>query len=314
MTNKESTREVSGKSLLELGALHSDLVVLGGDLNKSTFANLFGNEYPTRFFDFGPSEQNIISAAAGMASYGKIPVVSTFAVFATSRPYDQLRVNVSQSGLNVKVVATHSGILTGEDGISAHSIEDIALMCALPGFTVIVPADATETEQVMRVAIETNGPFYIRLSRPATPVIHDKNNTFTLGKAEILQEGTEVSIIACGIMVSTALDAAKELEYSHGIKCKVINMATLKPIDEEAILAAANETGAIVTAEEHYKFGGLTSIVSQIVSGGTPVPIESVSLKGYAESGSPDQLLTKYNLSTEDIIKAVHRVVARKQP
>ena len=173
MVDKASTREVSGKTLLELGEHHPNLVVLGGDLNKSTFTNLFGAKYPERFFDFGPAEQNIVSVAAGLAASGKIPVVSTFVVFATSRPYDQLRVSVSQPRLNVKVVATHGGIITGEDGMSAHGIEDIAIMCALPGFTVVVPADAVETAHVIRTVVETEGPFYVRLSRPATPVIHE---------------------------------------------------------------------------------------------------------------------------------------------
>ena len=311
MVDTASTREVSGKTLLELGEQRRDLVVLGGDLNKSTFANLFGAKYPDRFFDFGPAEQNIVSVAAGLAASGKIPIVSTFAVFATSRPYDQIRVGVSQPRLNVKVVATHSGIITGEDGVSAHAIEDIALMCALPEFTVVVPADALETAQVIRVCVETEGPFYIRLSRPVTPVIHENRSDFVLGRAEKVRDGSDATIIACGIMVNAALEAAKELAAS-GITCRVLNMATIKPLDEEAVISAARETGAVVTSEEHYILGGLSSMVSQVVSREIPVPMESVALKGYAESGSADQLLAKYHLTPQDVSEAVRKAVSRK--
>ena len=311
MVEKVETRVVAGKALLELGEDHPNLVVLGGDLNKSTHATMFGARYPDRFFDFGPAEQNIMSVAAGFAASGKIPVVSTFAVFATSRPYDQLRVSISQPRLNVKVVATHSGIITGEDGMSAHSIEDIAIMCALPGFSVVVPADAAETPGVIKTAVETDGPFYIRLSRPATPLIHKNGSKFVLGKAETLREGGDATIIACGIMVSAALEAAEELAKG-GIACRVLNMATLKPLDEEAIINAAGETGAIVTAEEHYVLGGLGSLVSQVVAGASPVPVEVVALKGYAESGAPEELLAKYHLTSKDVEKAVQKAVGRK--
>ena len=254
MAETASTREVAGQTLAELGAEFPDLVVLGGDLNVSTFAFLFGDKYPDRFFDFGPAEQNIVSVAAGMASSGKIPVVSTFAVFSTSRPHDQLRVGVSQPRLNVKVIATHSGIITGEDGVSAHSIEDLALMCALPEFTVVVPADGPEAVRAVRSAVATQGPFYVRLSRSATPVVHPQDYDFRLGKAETMREGDDAAIVACGIMVGVALDAAETLA-AEGISCRVLNMATVKPLDERAVVVAARETGAIVTAEEHYVDG-----------------------------------------------------------
>ena len=296
---------------MELAEDHPQLVVLGGDLNISTFTHLFGAKYPDRFFDFGPAEQNIVSVAAGFAASGKTPVVSTFAVFATSRPYDQLRVGVSQPRLNVKLVATHSGISAGEDGVSAHGIEDIALMCALPAFTVVVPADAVEAAQAVRAAVETDGPFYVRLSRPPTPVVHKDGGSFVLGKAERLRDGRDATIIACGIMVNSALEAAKELE-ADGVDCRVLNMATVKPLDQTAIVEAARETGAIVTAEEHYILGGLSSMVSQVVAREKPVPIESVALDGYAESGTPEQLLAKYHLSPEDVKKAARKVVSRK--
>ena len=311
MAEKVSTREISGKTLVELGEEYPDLVVLGGDLNKSTFTNLFGAKYPNRFFDFGPAEQNMVSVAAGMAASGKIPVVSTFTVFATSRPHDQLRVGVSQPRLNVKLVATHGGIITGEDGMSAHGIEDIAIISALPAFTVIVPSDAVETIQATRTAIESEGPFYIRLSRPATHVIHDTGYKFVLGKAETVMEGGDATIIACGIMVHAALVAAQQLA-GEGISCRVLNMATLVPLDGQSVVRAARETGALVTAEEHYVLGGLGSMVSQAVAREAPVPIESVALRGYAESGTAEQLLAKYHLTPDDVEIAVRKVLERK--
>lgn len=311
MTETASTREVAGRTLVDLGKDHPELVVLGGDLNKSTFVNLFGAKFPDRFFDFGPAEQNIVSVAAGMAASGKVPVVSTFAVFSTARPFDQLRLSVSQPNLNVKVVATHAGIITGEDGMSAHAIEDVALMCALPNMTVIVPADGVETAQVIKTVVETEGPFYVRLSRPATPVIHDNGYTFVLGKAERVREGRDVSVIACGIMVDAALQAAESLAR-QGIQCRVLNMATVKPLDEDSVLSAAVDTGAVVTAEEHYVNGGLGSLVSQFLSTHAPVPVESVALRGYAESGTADELLTKYHLRASDVEEAVRTAVSRK--
>ena len=306
-----STRQAAGETLAELGEEFPDLVVLGGDLNKSTFASLFGAKYPHRFFDFGPAEQNIVSVAAGMAASGKIPVVSTFAVFATSRPYDQLRVGVAQPRLNVKVVASHAGITIGEDGTSAQAIEDMAIMCALPGFTVIAPADAAETVHAVRAAVETDGPFYIRVSRPSTPVVHVNGCRFALGKAEMLSEGRDATVIGCGIMVNASIEAAREL-VRDGITCRVLNMATVKPLDEEAVVKAARETGAIVTAEEHYVVGGLASLVSQVVCREAPVPVESVALRGYAESGTPEQLLSKYHLTSKDVADAVRKATRRK--
>ena len=306
-----STREAGGRALAELGAEYPHLVVLGGDLNKSTFANMFGAEYPDRFYDFGPAEQNIVSVAAGMAASGKIPVVSTFAVFASSRPYDQLRVGVSQPGLNVKVVVTHAGIITGEDGVSAHSVEDLAIMCALPTFSVIVPADSVEAAQAVKAAVQTDGPFYVRLSRPATPVVHDDGFEFVLGVAEEVRQGDDVAVIACGIMVQSALEAAEKLSGS-GISCRVLNMATLKPLDDGAILKAAQETGAIVTAEEHLVAGGLGSMVASVLGRVLPTPMECVGLEGYAESGAPQALLAKYHLTSEDIVSAVRKVIDRK--
>ena len=305
------TREAFGQTLLELGHQDQSIVVLGGDLNVSTFANLFGEEFPERFFDLGPAEQNIMSMAAGFASSGKTAFATTFAVFGTSRAYDQIRIGIAQAGANVKIVCTHAGILTGEDGISAQSIEDLALMCALPGFRVIVPADGPETVAAVRVAAREPGPFYIRLSRPPTSVVHADGFTFRLGKAETLRSGNDAAIIACGIMVAAALEAAENMAKT-GIQCRVINMATLQPLDQEAVAQAAAETGAIVTAEEHYVHGGLGSLVVQTTGRTNPVPVEMVALDRYAESGHPEQLLVKYGLTASDVERAVRHAVARK--
>lgn len=306
-----STRETFGHTLVELGKTDPNIVVLGGDLNKSTFASLFGQEFPDRFFDLGAAEQNMMSMAAGFALSGKVPFANTFAVFGTSRPHDQIRVGIAQPHANVKIVCTHAGITVGEDGISAQSIEDIALMCALPGFTVIVPADAPEAAEAVRVAAREAGPFYIRLSRSATTVVHDDRFRFRLGRAETMRQGADVTIIACGIMVAAALEAAERLAAT-GVDCRVINMATLKPLDEEAVARAAAETGAIVTAEEHYLHGGLGSLVSQTVAKTHPVPVEVVAQDRYAESGKPEQLLVKYGLSVSDVEAAARKALQRK--
>ena len=307
-----STRETYGRTLLELAEGYPEIVVLGGDLNVSVFTHLWRDKYPDRFFDFGPAEQNIIGVGAGLAASGKIPFVSTFAVFGVGRPFDQLRVLVAQPHLNLKLVCTHAGILTGEDGMSAHAIEDLALTCSLAGFTVVVPADAIETAQAVRAAVGTDGPFYIRLARAATPVIHDQSYRFTLGRAGTMREGRDLTIIATGIMVSVALDAA-ELLAGSGIQARVVNMHTLKPIDEEAILAAARETGAVVTAEEHYIHGGLGSIVAQVLGRRQPVPMEIVALQGYSVSGKAEELMARCGLDAEHLRAACETVLRRKR-
>ena len=305
-----ATREAFGRTLLELGKSHPDVVVLGGDLNVSTLAYMFAKEFPDRFFDLGPAEQNMMSMASGFAMSGKVPFASTFAVFGTGRPYDQIRINIAQMNANVKIVCTHAGLLTGEDGISAQSIEDIALMCALPGFNVVVPSDGPETEAAVRLAADKKGPFYIRLSRPAIPVLHPNGAEFTLGKAETLRSGNHLAVIACGIMVSTALEAADTLSR-EGIEARVVNMSTLQPLDLDAV-ADACRTGAIVTAEEHYIHGGLGSLVSQAAAGIQAVPIETVAVRGYAESGKPQELFDKYGLAASDVANAARRVLGRK--
>ena len=306
-----STRETFGRTLLEIADEHPEIVVLGGDLNVSVFTHLWRDQYPERFFDFGPAEQNMVGVGAGLAASGKTPFVATFAVFGVGRPFDQLRVLVAQAHLNVKLVCTHAGILTGEDGMSAHGIEDIALACSLSGFTVVCPADSVEAAQAVRAAAKTDGPFYIRLSRANTPVIHDSDYQFKLGEAEVVRQGSDLAIVGTGVMVSVGLDTAELLEQ-EGISARVINVHTLSPIDEAAILAAARDTGAIVTAEEHLSHGGLGSIVAQVVGQGSPVPLEMVALRGYSESGTANELMAKAGLTAEAVRDAAKRAVQRK--
>jgi transketolase len=306
-----STRDAYGQTLVELGRKNPNIVVLDADLSSATMTKYFAKEFPDRFFNCGIAEQNMVGIAAGLARSGKIPFASTFAVFLPGRCFDQVRMSISQPGLNVKLAATHSGITVGEDGISHQAIEDLALICSFPAFTVIVPADAVEAGQAVRVASETFGPFYIRLGRPKIPVIYSQDYKFEIGKAVSLRQGKDVTIIAIGLMVKAALDAAANLE-SQGIECSVLNMSTLQPIDQDAIIQAAVDTGAIVTAEEHLLNGGLGSIVARIVAKNKPVPMEFVGIKGYAMSGKPAELLEKYGLTSKGIQEAVARVVKRK--
>jgi transketolase len=307
-----STRETYGKTLVELGRQNTDIVVLDGDLSPSTMAIFFAREFPNRFFNCGLEEQNMVSIAAGLAASGKIVFVSSFAIFASCRCFDQLRLCLSQPELNVKIVATHGGITVGEDGTSHHAIEDLALYCALPGFTVVVPADAIEAAEAIRVAANEHGPFYIRLSRPKTPIVYPEGYHFTLGKAVTMRQGKDATVIAVGIMVAKALEAAGILAR-QGIDCRVINMHTLKPLDEAAVVKAASETGAIVVAEEHLAQGGLGSRVAQVVAREKPVPMEFVNLGDrYALSGKAEELLQRYGLTARDIEESVKSAVKRK--
>jgi len=307
-----STRETYGKTLVELGKENKGIVVLDADLSPSTMTHFFGQEFPDRFFNCGLEEQNMIGVAAGLAASGKTVFASTFAVFASCRCFDQLRMCLSQTGLNVKIVATHAGITVGEDGTSHQAIEDLALYCSLPGFTVIVPADAIEAAEAVKVAANTYGPFYIRLSRPKTPLVYSEDYHFTLGKAVTVREGRDAAVIAVGIMVAKALEAADVLA-KQGIACRVINMHTLKPLDEEAIARVASEVGAIVVAEEHLAHGGLGSRVAQVVARTKPVPMSFINLKDrYALSGRAEELLERCGLTAKDIAEAVKSVVERK--
>ncbi|MGD0794414.1 MAG: transketolase family protein [Dehalococcoidales bacterium] len=313
MPEEVSLRETYGKTLVALGKENPDIVVLDADLCPSTMTHYFGEAFPERFFDVGIAEENMIGIASGLAASGKIPFASTFAVFAPGRCFDQIRVAVAQSKLNVKIVVTHAGLTVGEDGGSHQALEDLALMCSLPGFTVIVPADAIETAQVIRAVASHDGPCYVRLCRPKLPLIYDNSYRFSLGKAVNLRPGTDVTVIAIGVLVAPALEASKELS-AEGVSCRVLNMPTLKPIDEQAIIKAAGETGAIVTAEEHQEHGGLGSIVARVVAKNSPVPMEFVAVKDvFGQSGKPAELLAVYGLTSKDIVSAVREVLKRKR-
>ena len=308
-----ATREALGPTLVQLANDGLPIVVVDADLGVSTTARKFRDAYPDRFFSVGIAEQNMIGISAGLAAAGKVAFCSTFGVFMPGRCFDQIRISVAQTGLNVKMVASHGGISVGEDGISAHAIEDLALMCSLPGVNVIVPADVVEARQAIETAARTPGPFYIRTGRPKIPVIYDDSYRFQLGKAHQLRHGRDATIIACGILVTRAVDAADALAR-EGIECRVLNMATLRPLDEEAIVKAARETGAIVTAEEHQINTGLAALVSQVVGSKEPVPTAAVGMRDrYAESGRWDELLKKYGLTAEAIAKEVKAVLTRKR-
>ena len=312
MPQEVSLREAYGQALVELGKENSDIIVLDADLSRSTMTHFFAREFPDRFFDCGIAEQNMVGIAAGLAASGKVPFASSFAVFVPGRCFDQLRMSIAYPGLNVKLVATHGGISVGEDGTSHQSVEDLSLICSLPGFTVIVPADAIEAVQAVRVAAANYGPFYIRLCRPKIPLVYNDDYRFNLGKAVAMRQGRDATIIAIGIMVAAALEAAEGLRR-EGIDCCILNMPTLKPIDEAAIIKAAADTGAIVTAEEHLEHGGLGSAVARIVARRRPVPVEFVAIKDtYAKSGKPAELLQRYGLTAKDIEQAVHAVLKRK--
>lgn len=310
---EQSTREAYGQTLVELGRKNPDIIVLDADLSKSTMTSIFAREYPGRFFDCGIAEQNMIGIAAGLAASGRTVFASSFAVFAPGRCFDQIRMSVSQPGLNVKIVGTHGGITVGEDGTSHQGIEDLSLACSLPNLTVIVPADANEVSQAVKVAAQEYGPFYIRLSRPKIPLVYSQDYKFALGKAVTLRGGKDVAVIATGIMVAIALEAAENL-VNDGIDCRVISMPTLKPLDSGAIVKATNETGAIVTAEEHLLHGGLGSAVAQVVVEKNPVPMSFVAINNaYAKSGKPQELLQRFGLTEADIRKAAISVVRRKR-
>ena len=307
-----STRETYGRTLVELGRENPNIVVLDADVSPSTMTSFFASEFPGRFFNCGLEEQNMIGIAAGLAVSGKTVFASTFVVFVVCRCFDQLRLCLSQPKLNVKIVATHGGITVGEDGSSHHAIEDLALCCALPGMTVVVPADAIEAAGAIKLAASVQGLFYIRLSRPKTPIVYPEGYHFTLGKAVTMRQGKDVSVIAVGIMVAKALEAA-DILAGQGIDCRVINMHTLKPLDETAIVKAASETGAIVIAEEHLAQGGLGSRVAQTVAKEKPVPMEFINLGDtYASSGKAEELLREYGLTARDIEESVKVAVKRK--
>lgn len=306
------TRDVYGEMLVELGRERSDIVVLEADLSGSTMTKFFAKEFPDRFFNMGISEQDMIGTAAGLALAGKIPFASSFAIFASGRAWEQVRQAVAYPALNVKIVASHGGICVGEDGASHQMLEDFALMRVIPNMHVIVPADGMEMREIMRTAVVTEGPFYIRTSRMKFPVIYPEGAGFRIGKGSVLRRGADVSIMAVGIMVSEALKAAEALA-KKGISATVVNMSTLKPIDEGLIVECARQTGAIVTAEEHSVIGGLGSAVSAVTAEHCPVPVRMVGINDrFGMSGKSEELLACYGLQAPDIVAAVGEVLGKK--
>lgn len=308
-----ATRDAYGKALLELGREDERIVVLDADLSCSTKTSLFCKEFPSRFINCGVAEQDMIGTAAGLAASGKIAYASTFAVFGSGRAWDQVRISVAYPNLNVKIVVTHGGITVGEDGATHQALEDIALMRVLPNMTVVVPSDALTAYEAVKAVSKINGPAYVRLGRPAVPVIYEEGLKFEIGKSIKLKEGKDVSIIACGIMVNASLEAQKILEKG-GISAEVIDMHTIKPIDISAIVNSAKKTGAIVTAEEHSIIGGLGSAVAEIISQENPIYVIRVGIEDvFGESGAPSDLLLKYRLLPKDIAKAAKLAIDKKK-
>ena len=308
----KATRDAYGEALKALGAEHDEIVVLDADLAKSTKSWAFGEAFPERFFNVGIQEANMVGMAGGLAMAGKVPFISSFACFVILKGFDQLRMAVSYPKLNVKVVGSHQGISVGEDGASQQSVEDVALACSLPDFVVCVPADEHEMRAAVKAAYAHDGPVYIRSGRPKAPLVFDREPDFAFGKAQRLRDGADATIIANGLMVGAALVASDELAR-EGLSVRVVDMATVKPLDEDEVEAAARDTGAIVTAEEHLVHGGLGAVVAQAVARRHPVPMEFVGLNDtYAESGAPDALLKKYGLTGADVATAVRRVLERK--
>ena len=302
---KKSTRQAYGEALVELGKVNENVVVLDADLTKSTKTALFQKEFPNRHINVGISEADLMAMAAGMATCGKVPFASTFAMFAAGRAFDQIRNSIAYPRLNVKIAPTHSGISVGEDGGSHQSIEDVALMRAIPGMVVLSPADATETKKMVFAAAEYEGPVYIRMGRLDTEVLFDDNYDFQIGKINTLTEGTDVTIAATGLMVEEALKAQKELA-KEGISVRVLNVGTIKPLDTETILKAAKETKLIVTAEEHSVVGGLGSAISEYLSEEYPTKIKKVGIYDkFGQSGTGNELLEKYELTAKKIIEVV---------
>jgi transketolase len=297
-----ATREAYGQALVELSK-NEKIVVLDADLAKATKTIDFKKACPERFFDMGIAEQDMVGTAAGLAVGGKIPFCSTFAIFAAGRAFEQIRNSVAYPKLNVKIAATHAGVTVGEDGGSHQAIEDLSLMRSVPNMVVLNPSDDVEAKAAIFAAAEYYGPVYIRLGRAATPTLHDENYKFEIGKGEVLREGKDVAIIATGIMVAKALDAAAKLK-EEGIDAKVINIATIKPLDKELIINAAKETGKVVTVEEHSVIGGLGSAVCEVLSQEYPVKVKLIGLNDvFGQSGTPDELLKYYKLTVENIVE-----------
>ncbi|MFH0873877.1 MAG: transketolase C-terminal domain-containing protein [Candidatus Komeilibacteria bacterium] len=309
----ESTRQGFGRGLLRAAKLDKRVVALTADLAESTQVQAFARQFPARFFDVGVAEQNLAGVAAGLALAGKIPFMTSYAVFSPGRNWDQIRVSIAYNQANVKIVSTHAGLNVGADGATHQALEDIALMRVLPNLTVVVPADSRQAEQATLALARKKGPSYLRLTRSATPVIFTDKSDFTIGKVQILQEGGDATIIACGPLVYQSLLAARQLA-AEGLRAAVINCHTIKPLDEAAIVRWAKQTRAIVTVEEHQRAGGLGSAVAEMLARRLPTVQEFVAVDdSFGQSGTPEELLRAYHLEVDDIVTAVKKVVARKK-
>jgi transketolase len=310
----KATRDAFGRALEALGAEHANLVVVDADVSNSTRTEWFGKKFPDRFFNIGIAESNLVGIAGGLASAGKTSLIASFAAFITCNAYDQLRMSVAYPHLDVKVVGSHAGISIGEDGASQMGIEDVSLACSLPGFVVIVPADDESARAATAAMLSYKGPVYLRVGRPEVPKVYTGGQVpFTIGKANQLRQGTDVTLIANGLLVAPALDAAETLA-GEGINARVLDMHTVKPIDRDALRAAAEETGALVVAEEHLAHGGLGSVVAMNVAELKPVPIRYVNLGDrFGESGSPDALIEKYGMTASHVAEAARAAVAAKK-
>jgi transketolase len=312
VTEKIATRDAYGKALVELGRTNEKIVVLDADLSGSTKTGVFGKEFPERFFNAGIAEANMVGMAAGLAAGGMIPFASTFAVFAAGRAFEQIRQSIAYPRLNVKIVATHGGITVGEDGGSHQSVEDLAIMRALPNMTVLCPADGPETAAAIRAAAEYRGPVFVRLGRGKVPVVFDDACGFSIGRGVTLREGSDMTFITTGLMTAEALQAARILAEER-ISARVVHLGTVKPLDIELVLRAARETGAVVTAEEHSVIGGLGGAVCEALAEGCPAPVERVGLRDqFGQSGSADELLAYYGLTAAHLVEAAERVLKRK--
>jgi transketolase len=307
-----AVRESFGKALEELGGINKNIVVLDADLASSTKTTYFASSYPDRFFQVGIAEQNMVGIAAGLASCGKIPFAASFAVFITKRAADQISISVAYSRFNVKLVGAYTGLFNGSTGASHMAVEDIAIMRAIPGIVVIDPADSEEMKQAVKVIAEYNGPVYLRETRDEWPDVFDPDYKFEIGKASIIHDGNDATIISCGVMTSQSIKAAQMLKKEK-INIRVVNMSTIKPIDEKAIIRCAKETGAIVTAENHSIYGGLGSAVAEVLVENIPVPMVRIGIKDVlGEAGKNQELLEKYQMSTDHIIDAVKKVISKK--
>lgn len=309
---KVATREAYGKALVALGEERPDIVVLDADLSGSTKTKAFSQRFPDRFFNHGVAEANMMGTAAGLAAMGRTVFASSFAMFAAGKAWEQVRQSICVPNLPVKICATHAGLTVGEDGKSHQMLEDVTLMRVLPNMTVLVPADAVEAAACVRAAADLPGPVYVRLSRAATPVVFGEGYRFEIGRAAVLREGTDLAVVACGTVVAAALEAAERLA-AEGVEARVIDMATVKPLDEERLVAAARECGAILAVEEHQAAGGLGGAIAELLARRFPVPVEFAAVQDvFGESGTADELLARHGLDAESLVRKARALLARK--